>query len=161
MLLCILLCHASWLKSSWMDTLLAEVVVFPAWYAPRSSHSYSISSSKSELLQFAICAPLLMFYTYCTVLSHSWPKCEYVYHKMFLDIMKEASRNYRPSSSYIRDVLSLKNRHLLCDVFVDEKETANVMEMRRDFKQHIRSFIQCEKLKGNSVCTLFMDSVVC
>ena len=80
---------------------------------------------------------------------------------MFLDFMMEASKVYRPSSSYINDVLSLKNRHLLCDVFVDEKETADLIGLRRDFKQHIRSFIQSEKLKGISVCTAFMNSVVC
>ena len=144
-----------------MDVLLAEVVVFPTWSPPRISRSYLSSSSKSKLLLITTSASFLMFYTICILPSHSWPKCECVYHKMFLDIMMEASKVYRPSSSYINDVLSLKTRHLLCNDFVDEKETADLMELRQDFKQHIQVFIQREKLNRTSVCTAFMNSVVC
>ena len=79
---------------------------------------------------------------------------------MFLEVMKEASKSYRPASSYISDILSLKTGHLLCDHFVEEKETANMMELQRDFKQHIRTFILSQKLKGHFMCKIFFDFVV-
>ena len=134
--------------------------MFPTWSPLRISHSYLSSSSKSKLLLITTSASFLMFYTICILPSHSWPTCECVYHKMFLDVMMEASKVYRPSSSYINDVLSLKNRHLLCDVCVDEKETADLIGLRRDFQQHIRLFTHREILKGTSVCAAFMNSVV-
>lgn len=92
---------------------------------------------------------------------HSWPRCDYVYHKMFLDVMMEASRSYKPDSSYISDILTLKTECLLCDAFAEEKETANMMELQRYFKKHIRTFIQSKKLKGPPVCSYFLDLVVC
>ena len=82
-----------------------------------------------------------------------------MYHKMFLDIIKKASNTHRPASIYLHDVLSLQTRQLLqMDGTV---ETASMMELRNDFKQHIRCFIQSQKMKGAPVCTLFMEFVVC
>ena len=105
-------------------------------------------------------ATLLMIYTNCTVPSHSWPRCECVYHKVFLDIMIEASKSYNPASSYLYDVLSLKTEHLLCDRFVDETETANLTELQIVFKQHIRTFIRSQRLNGQPVCSLFKHFMV-
>ena len=84
-----------------------------------------------------------------------------MYHKMFLDIMKKASKSYKPASMYIHDVLVLKTEHLLCDDYIHAKETTDMMELHRDFKDHIRSFIESHNLKGSIVCRFFFDFMVC
>lgn len=92
---------------------------------------------------------------------HSWPRCESMYHKMFLDIMRQASKSYKPASSYIRDILGLKTERLLCDDCIDAKETSDMMELQKDFKEHIRTFIELHSLKGTIVCQFFFEFVVC
>ena len=90
-----------------------------------------------------------------------WPKCDSAYHKMFVKEIKDSGEVFREASSFIPALLSLETSHLLSDKNVDEKEIADLMELRRDLGQFLTAFIQKRKLAGVHTARCFKDSVVC
>ena len=94
-------------------------------------------------------------------LCYSWPKCDSSYHKMFVKEIKDSAALFRDASSFIPALLSLKTSQLLSDTNVNEREIADLMELRRDLGQFLTAFIQKHKLAGAHTASCFHDSVVC
>lgn len=79
---------------------------------------------------------------------------------MFVKEIKDSGEAFRDASSFIPALLSLEASHLLSDKNVNEKEIADLMELRRDLGQFLTAFIHKHKLAG-STARCFKDSVVC
>lgn len=90
-----------------------------------------------------------------------WPKCESAYHKMFVDEIKASGEIYKDATTFIPVLLSLQTGHLLSDKNVDEKEVADLMELRRDLGQYVTTYIQRKKLVGVHTAQCFQEYVVC
>ena len=94
-------------------------------------------------------------------LCYRWPKCESAYHKMFVKEIQDSAALFRDASSFIPALLSLETSQLLSDTNVDEREIADLMELRTDLGQFLITFIQKQKLAGAHTARPFHDSVVC
>ena len=96
-----------------------------------------------------------MLYIFCSGL-----RCELEYHEMFQKYIMASSKHYRPPSSFLDYVLSLKTEHLLADSSLDEKQTASMMTLRSNFRQQIMAFVQEHKL-SEEACTCIGNVLVC
>ena len=79
---------------------------------------------------------------------------------MFVDEIKASADIYKNATSFIPAVLSLETGHLLSDRNVVEKESADLMEMKRDLGQCVTTYIQKNKLVGDHTAQWFQDFVV-
>ena len=79
---------------------------------------------------------------------------------MFVDEIKAAVEMYEDDLTFIPDVLSLETGHLLSDSNVVEKEITDLMEMKRDLGQYVKTSIRNEKLAG-AAAQWFQEYVVC
>ena len=79
---------------------------------------------------------------------------------MFVDVIKASADIYRDNTTFIPAVLSLETGHLLSDRNVDDKEIADLMEMKRDLGQYVVTYIQKKRLAGVHTARWFQEFVV-
>ena len=80
---------------------------------------------------------------------------------MFVDVIKASADIYRDNTTFIPAVLSLETGHLLSDRNVDDKEIADLMELKRDLGNFVSTYIQKKKLAGVHTAWWFQEYVVC
>ena len=80
---------------------------------------------------------------------------------MFVKVIKDSAALFRAASSFIPALLSLETSQLLSDTHVNEREIADLMELRRDLGQFLITFVFKHKLAGAHTARCFHDSVVC
>ena len=79
---------------------------------------------------------------------------------MFVKEIKDSAALFKEASSFIPALLSLETSQLLSDTNVNEREIADLMELRRDLEQFLTTFIQKNKLAGAYPARCFHNSVV-
>ena len=80
---------------------------------------------------------------------------------MFVKKIQDSAALFRDASSFIPALLSLETSQLLSDTNVDEREIADLMELRRDLECFLAAFVHNHKLPGVHTARCFHDSVVC
>ena len=92
---------------------------------------------------------------------YRWPKCESVYHKVFVNAVMARGDHFKTPNTFIPALLTLQTVHLLSDKNVTEKSSTCLLEPRRTLEKYVATFIKRHKLAGAHAAQFFMDAVVC